>query len=321
MNTILVPLDGSREAEAVLPFIPTLARTLAARVELLRVVPDQFSEVPVLHDLAASYGVGEETVVEQPALPSLDTRRRHAEGDHLGTLIDLRAHGLDVELVVETGHPAEVILARATTTQATLIAMATHGYSGLRRWALGSVTDKVVHAATTPVFVVRSTAERMHKPVIQRILLPIDASAFSRKALPIAVRLAVASAAQLLLVHVLEPPAVFANADPYLAVDLAASYADPANETRQRADDALRMLAEQLQTEHQLEVRYEIRTGLAAHQIIAAAAHHKSDLVVMATHGYSGLQRWALGSVADKVLHACPQPLILVHAGEVGPTP
>lgn len=321
MNTVLVPLDGSREAAAVLPFVPGLARGLAARVELLRVIPDQAIEVPVLHEPVALYGVGDGAVVEQPARPSLDARRRQAEGDHLGALIDLQAQGLEAELVVEVGHPAEVIVERATMTHATLIAMATHGYGGLRRWALGSVTDKVVHAASTPVFVVRSTPEPPQAPLIRRILVPIDDSAFSRKALPLAARLAVADGAQLQLVHVLVPPVIFTGADPYMGADLAELYADPAGEMRQRATDALRTLAEQLRAEHQVPVRYEIRVGLAANQLIEAAEQHDSDLVVMATHGYSGLQRWALGSVADKVLHACTRPLILVRAGEVSPTP
>jgi nucleotide-binding universal stress UspA family protein len=297
MKIIIVPLDGSREAEAVLPCVPALARRLAARVELLRVVPNSVSE-----GMRAQTGSG-----------SLEVEYRRVAGEHEETLRDLRAQSLEAELVVEAGHPAEVILERATMQHATLIAMATHGYSGLRRWALGSVTDKVVHAAEMPVFVIRSAMEPPSELALRRILVPIDSSALSRSALTLATRLA-ADGGELLLFHVLVPPVVLGNADGYIGVDIAQLYADPTNETRLRAIAELQALASQLQAEHGVSVRYGVGVGLAASQIIEAAEHHDCDLVVMATHGYSGLKRWALGSVADKVLHACPRPLILVRA-------
>jgi nucleotide-binding universal stress UspA family protein len=85
-----------------------------------------------------------------------------------------------------------------------MIAMATHGYSGLKRWALGSVTDKVVHATSTPVFIARGAAPE-RAPALKRILVPLDSSALARQALPLATQLARSARAELLLLQAVAP--------------------------------------------------------------------------------------------------------------------
>lgn len=318
MQTILVPLDGSAQADSVLPYVASLARIQAARVCLLRVLADEYADTPVLQDSVKSYHVHEGTIVQEPAPLTLDIRRHQAEADHHAALIALRAAGLEAALEVAVGHPAEVIVERAAGKEMLLIAMATHGWSGLRRWALGSVTDKVIHAAPTPVFVVRSNAEpALPAPTFQRILVPIDQSALARKALPRATELAAATGAQILLLHVLTPPPMLGSPDPYMSADLSMLYANPDPELRAHALADLQELAEQLRLKDGVVVQCEVRAGFAAEEIIDAAEQRGIDLVVMATHGYSGLKRWALGSVADKVLHACRRPLLLVRAGDV----
>lgn len=319
MKTILVPLDGSAEADTVLTYIPQLARSLSARICLLRVLPDHYDGGPVLHEIVASYGVADGMVLEGPVRPSLDTRRQQAEGDHLAALIGLRAQGFEVELEVEVGHPAEMIVEMATTKGAGLIAMATHGWGGLRRWALGSVTDKVIHAAPAPVFVVRSTLDPAPAPELRRVLVPIDRSALSRKALPLAAQLAAANGAQILLLHVLPPPPLFGPVGPHIGAELAQIYTEPDYEMRTQSLAELQSIGKELYERYGVTVSCDVRAGLPAEAIVDLAEQRHVDLVVMGTHGYSGLRRWALGSVADKVLHACPTPLILVRSSEVAP--
>jgi len=136
--------------------------------------------------------------------------------------------------------------------------MATHGYGGLRRWALGSVTDRVVHTATVPVCVVRSAAHvAPGEHALTRILVPLDGSDLARQALPLAIELAKRASAELVVLRAVET-----------------------------------------------------HTQNASLMIMQSGV----DLIVMATHGYGGLQRWALGSVADKVLQAAPIPILLVRA-------
>ena len=71
----------------------------------------------------------------------------------------LRARDIAVKSAIVNGHAAEVLVDEAEWRKADLIVMATHGYSGLKRWALGSVADKVLHATTTPVLLVRAQTQ------------------------------------------------------------------------------------------------------------------------------------------------------------------
>ncbi len=207
----------------------------------------------------------------------------------------------------------ETIVDVAETKPEAWIVMATHGYSGLRRWTLGSVTDKVVHAASVPVLIVRSNPVALSSMVhFRNILVPLDGSALSQQALPLAVELAQETGATLTLVRAISPTAdvwtgtALAGLPPIPLDDVyEALYAQACNELESIADDL---------TAQGLRVNTVVESTLAADGIIAAAQQCHADLVVMATHGRSGIQRWALGSVADKVLHATITPLLLVRS-------
>ena len=95
------------------------------------------------------YGVALETA-ETPGLTE------HISREVADVVGDLARYGIAVEAQAVNGFPAEVIVDTASDQQVDLIVMATHGYSGLRRWALGSVADKVIHTTTTPVLLVRA---------------------------------------------------------------------------------------------------------------------------------------------------------------------
>jgi nucleotide-binding universal stress UspA family protein len=196
----------------------------------------------------------------------------------------------------------------------TLVVTASHGYSGLRRWALGSVTDRVVSTSAAPVLVVRGDTAVM-PPALRRILVPLDGSQRSAQALPFALLLARCAGAQLTLLSVLEPPVA---ANPYLT----AQCRELVELKHAQALGQLKATASALRAEHGA-IAAIIGKGYPAEEIVATAERQGVDLIVMATHGYSGFQRWALGSVADKVLHASSTPLILVRSqdlmGERGP--
>jgi nucleotide-binding universal stress UspA family protein len=306
MQTILVPLDGSAPAEQVLPSVRMLAPILGAKVKLLQVVleMDQYY-LAMDFELSGSFASQ-----RGQRLNTWEVLRQSAE-DYLGRhAAQLRAAGVQTTFEVLIGAPAETIVEVAEREQATLIAMATHGYSGIKRWALGSVTDKVVHAANAPVFVVRvmeqpPTGERS----LKRILVPLDGSALARQALPRAAELAASTHAELILLAVHVPPLgeVLEEVSSYPRSDelLAA--------LRDRLLGELGSLADELR-EQQVLVTPVAAEGFPAEAIIDEAARRQVDLIVMATHGYSGLKRWALGSVADKMLHASPTPLLLVRA-------
>jgi len=289
-----------------------LALSMAARVRLLRVISDTPGDDLIAESIAAAYQVHEPLDVQhERQRHEQEILRQNAESYLEAHAAPLRADGLDVAIDVRCGPAADVIVEAALGQHVKMIVLATHGYSGLKRWALGSITDKVVHATSTPVFIVRSEASA-HEPALKRIMVPLDGSVLARQALPLAAELARLARSELILLEAvpttMEAYPGFPSRGrpiPQLA-DLLASLRD-------QAATELGDLADDLRA-HGLSVSTYVANGHAAEVLVDAAGQHSIDLIVMATHGYSGLRRWAIGSVADKVLHATRTPLLLVRA-------
>jgi len=147
---ILVPLDGSDVAEAALPDVEDLALKMAPgtqiEVTLLQVVSTLTYNVLTDDDRAQiPYNDSEIALIKQKAQAYLETVASR-----------MRGKGINVKTMVTTGHAAEEIIKAARDASANLIAMSTHGLSGLKRWALGSIADKVLHQSDIPVLVVRA---------------------------------------------------------------------------------------------------------------------------------------------------------------------
>jgi nucleotide-binding universal stress UspA family protein len=313
MKTILVPLDGSQLAEQVLAYVKVLAPLLKARVCLLQVIPETAHLTMVgdtilgFHDIEEPperYGEREQRVWA--------IERQRAESYLAPRAAQLRAAGLDATIEVRLGQPAEMIVEAARQCHANFIAMVTHGASGLRRWALGSVADKVVQATTTPVLVVRGAASaHPAPPAPKRIIVPLDGSPLAKQALPVAADLAMHGQAELLLLRVIAPVEIHSEAR---ALDRPIAQPDDiaAGPYEQAAHD-LEACAANLRRE-QIAATPVVVAGHVAEAIVDEAVRRAVDMIVMATHGYGGLRRWALGSVADKVLHATTTPLVLVRA-------
>jgi nucleotide-binding universal stress UspA family protein len=305
MSTILVPLDGSALAEQVLPYVRLFAPLLHASVCLLRVVSEAEIEQMLSYEVVR-LEVGADQVMPH-ALREQRTRTllcRRAE-DYLDAhAAQLRGSGLTVESDVRVGLPKDRILQMAERTSSSLIAMATHGDSRLRRWALGSVTDKIVQAAQVPVLIVRSAASH-DPPRLRHIMVALDGSELARQTLPLAVELAGGAQAELILFQAIAPTV---EAYPYPPLPRVAQTL-----LRDQAHQELTGAAAQLGQRPPM-VTPVVTPGDAAETIVEEAAQRHVDLIVMATHGWSGLRRWALGSVADKVLHTTTIPLLLVRA-------
>lgn len=320
MKTMLVPLDGSQLAEQILPFVRLLAPLMHAEVHLLRVVSDtglEEEENPFFANVAAAYGYGAEhsmKILERNQRAVWERLREEAEGYLTARAEQLRADGLEVRFDAMIGPPAEMILDAANADHISLLAMATHGYGGLRRWALGSVTDRLVHTSPAPMLVVRGREHALADlPPFRRILVPIDGSDLSQKALPMAIDLACLTRADLVLVRAITP-----MVEAYPGTTLSGHMLSPDGEVLEmlRADAhyQLEQIAARIQAPD-VHITLDVLYGYPAEVIVEEAQRHETDLIVMATHGYSGLRRWALGSVADKVLHATATPIVLVRAG------
>lgn len=312
MKTIVVPLDGSALAEQALPYARAMAKVLGAPIKLLRVIPDLERESLLVDSLSTLY-VGEITTSyrerDQQVLQILQDQ---ADG-YLGSQAEpLRMAGIEIELITRIGPPAEIIVEVAAAQEQALIVMATHGYSGIQRWALGSVADKVVHATEVPVMLVRQSAQTVREPRLKEILLPLDGSARARQVLPLAVELATKAEAEIVLLHAIDP---LVEAYPS-ARSLGMSVAHPdrlLEDVVRDAEHHLDEIANGMATEG-LSITTMSLIGYPAEAIVDEAERRHADLIVMTTHGYSGLRRWALGSVADKVLHNTRTPLLLIRA-------
>ena len=314
MKTILVPLDGSAIAEQMLPHVRQLAPILAAQVHLIRVISDAEVARVLAHDGDLLYELGGRSPVKDLDVQRMgDLLRQRAEVYLTARAAALCEAGLDVAIIVRDGSPAEQLIAEAEHDHDTLIALATHGYSGLRRWALGSVADKVLHAATSPVFLLRAVAQPPAgvRPW-KRILAPLDGSALAEQVLPLAIELASRARAELMLLHVAAPLIDYVPGLSPFSRPIPTSIAFPELLCEQ-AQQQLAATINRLGT-HDVVITPVVLFGYPAEAIVDAAIDYQTDLIVMATHGYSGLRRWALGSVADKVLHASPVPLLLVRA-------
>jgi nucleotide-binding universal stress UspA family protein len=147
---ILVPLDGSKVGESALESVEALAVKLA---------PTTAVEVILLNVLS---DVTFDFLTDNPAAQLPHTQpdmkmMRQASAGYLETLADrLRKKGMNVTTMVAEGNAAEEIIRAAHSKDANLIAMSSHGRSGLRRWALGSITDKVLHESDIPVLTIRA---------------------------------------------------------------------------------------------------------------------------------------------------------------------
>ena len=277
----LVALDGSGTAEYVLPWALAFVQALKLPLALVEMVPRGDGAAAAA---AAHY---------------LD-----------GVAASLRSQGIEVSLSTPdmTGDPAEEIVAAANRASAALIMLATHGRSGVSRVVLGSVTDAVVRSATRPVLVVRAGTEKaaMAAAAVRRVLVTVDRSPLSESALTPAIRYAQGFGATLDLLHVAP-----------LASMLVAGAAElPLPEGM---DEQIEQGAEAyLRTQHarcpgDLAVEMHVLRGPAADGIVDYAESSHADLLVMATHGRSGVARWTLGSVADKVLRSGVVPVVLVR--------
>jgi nucleotide-binding universal stress UspA family protein len=190
-----------------------------------------------------------------------------------------------------------------------MITMATHGHSGIRGWALGSVTDRVVQSAANPVFVIRGNGRTPHDgPKFQRILIPLDGSEIAEQALAPALELATHAQAEAVLLRVIAPMSM-----PHPSVSGPAR-GDVTTALRVHALQQLDELAGELRGDYNVPISTAALVGHVAETIVDYALDVRADLIAMTTHGRSGLRRLILGSIADKVLHAARTPLLIVHA-------
>lgn len=293
---ILVPLNGSEMAEKALGCLARFASptdtelVLVGVVETLRYVSSRHN---ALERVAA--------VSEQYEHYFQEMRER------------LQVEGYEVTSVVCEGDAATEILNLADSSGADLIAMMTHGRSGVARWILGSVAERVLQGTTLPLLLVRKQAHSQHGK-IQRLLVPLDGSALAERALTYAQKLAQETGAELTLLRILS------TADVELEVSRwPPDEEDPAYGRRVTlARSYLKKLARRMQ-DSGIECRYRVLRGDPGSCICTTARRSHADMIVMTTRGCSGVTRWILGSVANEVIRGASCPVMVVPDRYIAP--
>jgi nucleotide-binding universal stress UspA family protein len=297
---ILIPLDGSQTAEKVLPYARFLAKTLKLPVELLQVI----DVVEIAKRIAPENAHFLNTVIENAIRKSEEYLRRVA-----GTV-----PGADVKCIVEKGWPEDVIIEKAAMDKGTLISMATHGRSGINRWLLGSVAEKVLRGATTPVFLARATedAKSEGEAPLHAVIVPLDGSELAEQVLPAAAELAKHIKLEIILFRAYNIPYSALAADPegaYVITDeqLIAALRDEAVAYLEKKTDEMKKMGLE-------KISCIAEYGLAADEIISLARETPDNFIAMSTHGRSGVRRWVLGSVTETVVRHSGDPVLVIRA-------
>jgi nucleotide-binding universal stress UspA family protein len=285
-SIVLVPLDGSTLAEAAMPYAEAVASVTNAPLCLVGVVPPEGKAPPL-----------PPAVVPLEARTPLELAELAAMEDYLEiTATTLRASGLLVATMLKIGRPAEQILVAAEEEDAGMVVMATHGHTGVERLLEGSVAEEVLRMSTRPTLLIRPSGHAGHRPrTFRRLLVPLDGSTLAETALEVAIRLATADTT-LLLVRV---------------------------ESRDSEDATLaarRYLgAVQDRLPPNVHTATVVLAGSAADALLAFAQGEAVDLIVMSTHGRSGLGRAVLGSTADQVVRSGMPVLVVPPAAATKP--
>ncbi len=299
-HKMLVPLDGSRLSEIVFPYAKDLAGRLGLAVILLHVCSSKESETIPLH----------QSYIEHKA--QIIKRQLRDWQKKIG--LYLEGSNLEVRGELAMGYPPEEIMHYAEQNKVDLILMATHGRSGVRRWVLGSVADKVLCVSSIPVWLIRAgTVESVtyDKWPQRTLLVPLDGSVLAEKVLPHVELLAKQPGAppvDVVLFRVAEPPTTSGH------------YFRNIPESREEIEQYLAKIQTRLKNSD-LRVQSKVSSGDPAEKILGYGRKNPFSIIVMSTHGHSGMSRWFYGSVATKVLEHASNPIFLVRPGGNNPSP
>jgi nucleotide-binding universal stress UspA family protein len=305
---ILVPLDGSELAELVLPYAKEIGNRLGLELILLHVCDPEKPESKLMCQGYIEYTA--EMIRKQLKEVLISAPGKSQEIKVTGKLTE--------------GRPAEEIINYARENNIDIILMASHGRSGIKRWVLGSVADKVLQASPIPIWLVRANIleQIIHdKWPGMNLLVPLDGSKLAESVIPHLEALAKQFGPEMVnvvLLRVCEEPKITAD---YPEVSMKSSWKEHVNLVKecfkQEAEKYLQGICEQLSGAG-LKASAEVHMGNPADTIIGYIDKHPPVLVVIASHGYSGVSRWAYGSVADKIIHGVSNPIFLVRMKQSG---
>jgi nucleotide-binding universal stress UspA family protein len=292
---ILVPLDGSDEAEAILPYVSHIASGMDIGVALLSVMDRGALE------MSESYYSRLFERAEQEAKGRLHNAAHHLDQD-----------GVAAEEIVVSGRADEEITEAAERLGCNLIAMATHGRSLLGRGILGSVTDRVVHMARIPVLTITPVKARAYHgrdTLVNHIVVPLDGSDLAETVLPYVQDMAATLGYTVVLLRVVRPLHYFWVGDhpPEIHQE---------NDLMEKeAREYMETTAEGL-SEDGVDVEWRVLVGHPTTTVLEQVRDIPHSIVALTTHGRSGFRRWLIGSLAETLVRSGGDPVLIVPPPE-----
>lgn len=304
---IVVPLDGSEQAEQVIPYAEAL-RDRGGTLLFFQVV---FPSGPA----RGLFGDVELTIEDIVA------QERKAADERLTEIAERWDPVLDKKPEVESfaGDTVEAIEAIVRDRNATMLAISSSGRGALSRWAFGSVADTLMRSTPVPLLIIHPGPES-DEPIkaveLKRILVPLDGSETAETALPVAGRLARGAKVPVVLVQVINPSLEFSMTGQGLAPITSDLYNEVESDFTAQANDELTKGAAFLGDVPEGILKTVLQGGT-----VEALQQYTEpgDLIVMTSHGRTGVRRFVLGSVAQKIINERVAPVVLVPAEDTGP--
>lgn len=315
VDHILVPIDLHDNADPVVAWAALMARAFHSRLTLLHV--NEIIE-PLKH-----HPVAQTEPLLGPA-ESLDAwRSTYAQSAQsmFARLTAQHCEGLSVATDIIEGRASISVLHYLDTHPAQLIVMGTHGRPWYQRVIMGSTAETILRTAPCPALIVHNEGKPGLLPRVRTLLLPTDFSVSGRVSEEWALQLA--EDKEVILLHAVENPLLDVYDPDRAEIDLRRimeeSRAHPPRSAQPFWDHAHRVAHAKLSTLRQqflgvhAQVEVMVREGPAAEDILRTAERRQVDLIIMSTHGRSGVRRLLLGSVAEKIIRSAPCPVLAVR--------
>jgi len=298
-DRILLPLDGSELAETAIPYVRVLATQLKAEVFIIHACPLEHRAYHHMHQI----------YMDKMSDNFKQTLRENEQANEQ----------LNIHTEIIPGDPTDVILDYVQKKAISMVAMTSHGTSGFREWAMGSVADKVVRGVRVPTLLIHTKLSRNtteNDKSFKKILLPLDMSDASKTAVPYTVQLAKKLDAKITLfsmVQTIFSKQIDSTGLGFTTTNLGVNWKLIDDTAKNNAEKYLEDIEGEIQKAG-ANVTHQSKIGNdAAYEILEMEKETQYDLIVMATRGRSNIARWALGSVTEKVLRGGDRPILVIR--------
>lgn len=289
-ETILVPTDGSEHAVRAAEHARYLARAFDATVHVVSAA-----------DIQTAGGMFNAGGVDKAFVERIE-----AENEAAIEATEAAFEGDAVETAILRGKPADAVLEYADAHDADLVAMGTHGRTGVSRYVAGSVTEHVVRRAPCPVLTTTATERSELAGDYEEVMIPTDGSEAASVAVDHGIEIARRAGARVHAVTIVDVGAMAP----------APRYSPPAELLERfeaEGERATGMIADRA-ADAGLDATTSVSEGLPAKDLLAYADEHGIDLVTMGTTGRTGINRYLLGSTAERLIRHAAMPVLAVNA-------